>query len=180
MKQLERQVDLEALLPAVLAGKSAPASAADGVDLAAMCLDRHRPVRGLGLYVAAFRAEPKLLDDLKAQHRYNAACAAGQALAGQGDDVSGLQPEEHLALSRQARAWLRADLAACARATGEANSKARQAVAARLRHWQQDSDLAAVREPASLAGLPEDERGAWRKLWADVGELLKHLAEAGR
>jgi len=39
---------------------------------------------------------------------------------------------------------------------------------------QQDTDFAHVRGDA-IAKLPEDERAAWRKLWADVGETLRQL-----
>ena len=42
-----------------------------------------------------------------------------------------------------------------------------------LRHWQEDSDLAGVRDKDALAKLPSDEQDAWRKLWADVDALLK-------
>jgi hypothetical protein len=45
----------------------------------------------------------------------------------------------------------------------------------RLAHWQQDSDLAAVRDKAALAQLPEDERRAWGQLWEDVAALLKKV-----
>jgi hypothetical protein len=46
-----------------------------------------------------------------------------------------------------------------------------------LRHWQTDPDLAGVRDKEALAALPEAEQEAWRKLWADMEELLKSLEE---
>jgi hypothetical protein len=69
--------------------------------------------------------------------------------------------------------WLRADLALLTKQlqswwpgqTDEARKK--------LRHWQQDPDLAGVRDKEALAKLPEAEREAWRKLWADVADLLR-------
>lgn len=46
--------------------------------------------------------------------------------------------------------------------------------AATLQHWQQDADLAAIRDPAALAKLPEAERRKqWESLWAEVAALLK-------
>ncbi len=45
-----------------------------------------------------------------------------------------------------------------------------------MRHWQQDGDLAGVREDKALAALPEAERQAWARLWAEVESLR---AEAG-
>jgi hypothetical protein len=40
-----------------------------------------------------------------------------------------------------------------------------------LAHWQRDPDLAGVRDTDALKQLPEDEREAWRKLWAEVAAL---------
>ena len=42
-----------------------------------------------------------------------------------------------------------------------------------MQHWQEDSDLVSVRDAAALDNLPEAERAEWKKLWADVAELLK-------
>ncbi len=44
----------------------------------------------------------------------------------------------------------------------------------RLAHWQQDADLATVRD--ALDQLPETERAAWRELWQDVETLRKRTA----
>jgi hypothetical protein len=48
-----------------------------------------------------------------------------------------------------------------------------------LRHWQQDPDLAGVRDAAELEKLPEAERAEWKKLWEDVAALLKKCGESG-
>ncbi len=42
-----------------------------------------------------------------------------------------------------------------------------------LRRWQDDPDLAAVRDAAALDKLPPDERDDWKKLWAEVDEAAK-------
>jgi hypothetical protein len=42
-----------------------------------------------------------------------------------------------------------------------------------LQHWQHDPDLAGIRDAAGLTKLPEAEREACRRLWADVDALLK-------
>jgi hypothetical protein len=42
-----------------------------------------------------------------------------------------------------------------------------------LEHRHRAPDPAGVREPAAVAELPEGERPAWRRLWADVAALLK-------
>ncbi len=46
-----------------------------------------------------------------------------------------------------------------------------------LSHWQQDTDLAGIRDAAALAKLPEDEQKAFNQLWTDVAGLLKKAEE---
>jgi hypothetical protein len=41
-----------------------------------------------------------------------------------------------------------------------------------LLHWQKDTDLAGMRDPAALRKLPAAEQVAWHKLWAQVDALL--------
>src|SRR5262249_15868568 len=40
-----------------------------------------------------------------------------------------------------------------------------------VRAWQQNEDLAGVRDEQALAKLPADERRAWQALWAKVATL---------
>jgi hypothetical protein len=56
------------------------------------------------------------------------------------------------------------------------NAQARPFVRQTLHHGKADPDLAGVRDPAALAKRPEDERAAWRALWAVVDGLLKDAA----
>jgi hypothetical protein len=42
-----------------------------------------------------------------------------------------------------------------------------------LWYWQANPDFAGVRDAAALAGLPQAERAAWQRLWADVQALLE-------
>jgi hypothetical protein len=80
-----------------------------------------------------------------------------------------------LMLRREALGWLRESLAQHAKQAEQPEAAARQAVCEWMRRWQQDADLAPVRDPAALEKLPEDERAAWRALWADVDALLKKV-----
>src|SRR5262249_32568580 len=50
--------------------------------------------------------------------------------------------------------------------------EAAQARAA-LASWQQDSDLASIRDKDALDKLPAEDRAAFTTLWADVAALLK-------
>jgi hypothetical protein len=53
----------------------------------------------------------------------------------------------------------------------------RVTVAQKLRHWQQDTDLAGIRDAAVLAKLSPEEREACAKLWTDIAALLKKAEE---
>jgi serine/threonine-protein kinase len=166
---------LEARLPAVLAGKNRPASAAEYLQFAEFCQVTKRYAAAARFFADAFAADPKSADDLRAGHRYNAACYAARAAAGQGTDAPKPDDPKRVRLRAQALAWLRADLAAWAKAADRA------LVRRTLTHWQQDADLAGVRDKQALAALPADERAEWEKLWAEVAGLLRETdtAQAG-
>ncbi|MBI1918876.1 MAG: hypothetical protein HYS12_29655, partial [Planctomycetes bacterium] len=110
--------------------------------------------------------------NLQAQHRYNAACAAALAAAGKGLDAGKLDDKERTRLRQQALDWLRVDLAAYTRLAEKGDQNTRREIQQRLTHWQEDTDLTAVREAKAL---PEKERAAWQQLWADVAALRKKV-----
>ena len=74
-------------------------------------------------------------------------------------------------------AWLNADLALWAKQLASGKPQDRATVQQTLSHWQKDTDLAGIREPAALAKLPAAEQAACKKLWADVAALLKKAAD---
>jgi serine/threonine protein kinase/Flp pilus assembly protein TadD len=159
-------------LPAVLKGEYKPRSSEEWLgfaELSGMMQMHHAAAR---LYVEAFTADPKMADILATDNRYNAACAAALAGCGQGEDAAKLDDTERGRLRRQALDWLRADLAAYGRLLAKGPDKARPAIRQRMQHWQQNADFAGVRGAAALAKLPEAERPAWHKLWADVADTL--------
>ena len=88
-----------------------------------VCRLKRRHVAAARLYADAFTADPKLADDLKAGHRYNAACSAALAAAGQGTDADKLDDQEHRRLRQQALAWLRADLEQWAKRLGSRQAR---------------------------------------------------------
>ncbi|MBI1918710.1 MAG: tetratricopeptide repeat protein [Planctomycetes bacterium] len=178
LRQTERLLDLDKQLPAFLAGKAKPGSPQEQVERAQFCVDyKERYRAAVGFFADAFTAEPKLADDLQAQHRYNAACAAALAAAGKGADAGKFDDKERARLRQQALDWLRADLTAYTRLTENGNPNSRRAIQQRLVHWQQDTDLISLREEKALAALPEKERAAWQQLWADVAALRKKIEE---
>jgi serine/threonine-protein kinase len=165
-------VKLEDRLPAILRGEVKPASVVEQVQLAEMC-QQHKK-----LYAAAARllgealaARPDLAADPGQPHRYNAACAAALAGCGRGADAGQVDAPSRARWRKQALAWLRADLDLWTRQLEQKASLGGGPLQRALRHWQEDADLAGVRDAAGLAQLPEAERQEWRKFWADVQAL---------
>src|SRR5262245_3445728 len=124
------------------------------------------------LHRDALAASPALGADPRTGIRYDAACAAALAGCGRGEDVGKLDEAAQARWRQQALDWLRADLTHWAKHSDADAPQPRSAVQQTLRHWQKDADLAGVRDEAALAKLPEPERQAWRKLWADVEAAL--------
>jgi tetratricopeptide (TPR) repeat protein len=176
----EHLLALEGKLSAVRAGK-APASAEERLALAWLCQQPFKRLYASAarLSAEAFAERPVFADDLSGSWRYHAACAAALAGVGQGSDAPGTD-QERFRLRAQALAWLRADLAAHAVLADKTAPEARRDVQRTLSHWRKDSDLAGVRDEVALAGLPEPERTVWRKLWAEVNEVLHRAGAAER
>jgi tetratricopeptide (TPR) repeat protein len=178
LRQAERWVELEKQFPALLDGRETPGDSLGQIDLAEFCFRCKRCYRAAARLAAeAFAADPKLAEDLRAGHRYRAACAAALAAAGRSADAVPPQEQERARLRQQALDWLRADRALWAEQLKK--SPTAQAEATRtLRQWQQDPDLAGVRDPQPLAAMPSPERQHWQELWAEVAALLPPEAGA--
>ncbi len=172
--EAQRDRDLLLRLPDIAAGNAEPKTAREGCRLATLCaLQRKRYTTGVRLFEAAFATDPNLAENMKVAHRYNAACLAALAAAGADEESAKLDDNERARLRKQALTWLRADLAVWSkqleRGQGSDHADGRSA----LRRWQQDSDLASIRDEAALARLRPDDRTAFTEFWADVAALLK-------
>jgi serine/threonine-protein kinase len=166
IRQCERLLELDRRLPDVLKGAE-PSSATERLEFAALC---QMPCKRLHVTAArlsadAFAAEPALAADLRKLARYNAARSAVLAAAGQAEDSRPLPDKAQLMLRRQALGWLRADLAAWQKQPN------REEVRRVMRRWQEDANLAGVREGQRLGQLPEAERREWLRLWDEVASL---------
>jgi serine/threonine-protein kinase len=170
IKFAEQLIELDALLADVMAGKARPASPVARVRLADLAQQPYRAyyATAASLYADAFAANLGLAPP----NRYNAARAAALAGAGQGKDTHKLDVNGRVFLRCQAFVWLLADLSAHNAALSSGDSKAADAARRMLRHWKEDADLDAVRDPDHLAKLSEVERTAWYILWAGVDLLL--------
>jgi hypothetical protein len=130
------------------------------------------------LYSESLQADPKLAEDMNSANRYNAACAAALAGAGQGDDKPPLDEKEKTRWRKQALDWLRADLAFWARQAETGKPEAKALVSQKLQLWKADTDLAGIRDETGIKALRDDEQKACRALWAEVDALLAK-AQAG-
>ncbi len=170
---------LDARLAAVLGGKESPKNAADRIALAIRAYQKRLHASSARLYAEALASDPKLAENRKTRHRYNAACAAALAASGQGKDDK--QPDGAAAamLRAQAREWLRAELAAWAKVLDAGPDQMKAGVPKTLEHWKSDSDLSGIRDEKELAKLPDAERAGFKQLWNDVDQLLT-LAAASK
>jgi tetratricopeptide (TPR) repeat protein len=173
LKDCERLVELDSKLPALLSGQEQPADAAERAEYAHLCQIKHLYAIAARLYREAITVQPALVAPPANVLRYNAACCAALAAAGQGQDADKLDAQERARWRKQALDWLRADLEAYRRLLDKEPDKARPVVAQKMRHWLRDPDFNGVRGPDALAQLPQAERAGWHKLWADVAALLR-------
>jgi tetratricopeptide (TPR) repeat protein len=170
LQACERLGALRRRLPGLLAGRDQPADPSEGLAFADLCRQRaqRRYALAARLYAAAFAVDSRLADDWQAAHRSHAASAAALAGCGQGADAAHLDDPEKARLRSQARTWLGADLTRWGEQAAAAAEDLPATVRQRLARWQQDPDLAGVRDTAALAKLPAAERQAWQQLWQEV------------
>ena len=125
------------------------------------------------LYAKALAAIPGITDDLRAGHRFNAACAAALAGCGRGDEGARLGKSESTALRKQTRDWLQLDPTAWATKL-DAGTVADPIQAQRtLSPWRNEPDLAGLRDADTLDKLQRAEREECRKLWSRLDALLE-------
>jgi serine/threonine-protein kinase len=178
VRQAKRLVELDLKLPAILSGELKLAGA-ERIEFARFCQQYKRLYAASArFYQEAFTAQPQLAENLKAGHRYNAACAAVLAGCGQGEDAAKLDAKERARLRQQALGWLRADLKLWATDLDSDKLDVRHRVGKVLQHWQRNPALAGVRDEKGLVQLPEAERAAWQQFWAEVETLLKKTQES--
>jgi serine/threonine-protein kinase len=176
LQRCEQLLALESRLPAVLLeGKGKPADGAECLQLAELCSLKKQYAAAARLSADAFAAQPQWADDVKAGRRYNAACTAARAAAGQGTDAVTLGEKERIRWRKQALDWLRADLVLHAqrleRGTPADHLEAQQ----RIQRWLTDAHLVSVRDTEAIAKLPANEREGWTKLWAEAKALREKI-----
>jgi tetratricopeptide (TPR) repeat protein/serine/threonine protein kinase len=171
VRNCERLVELDERLPTILAGKTNPASAAEQIELARLCLLKRLNLAAARFYEGAFAAQPELTGP-RTLHNYNAACAAALAGCGQGEDAAGLDETQRASWRRKALVWLRAELEARRYLLKKESEKIRLVLVNQMRGWLANPNFAGVRGPQALAKLPGAERQPWQQLWGDVASTL--------
>ena len=179
VRRAEGLVRLDGKLVEILQGKDNAANNSERLQLAWLCQQPFKKLYAASarFYGEAFDHDAKLADNMQQQFRYNAACAAVLAGSGKGEDAAKLDDKDQARLRKQALDWLHADLDAWNKLLLGDPEKDRALVQQTLEHWQQDSELEGIRDPAALEKLPDAERRACEKLWAAVGELLTRVKE---
>jgi serine/threonine-protein kinase len=179
VRRAEGLVRLDGKLVEILQGKDNAADNSERLQLAWLCQQPFKKlyVASARFYGEAFDHDVKLADNMQQQFRYNAACAAVLAGSGKGEDAAKLDDKDQARLRKQALDWLHADLDAWNKLLVGDPERDRALVQQTLERWQQDSELEGIRDPAALEKMPDAERRACEKLWADVGELLTKVKE---
>jgi hypothetical protein len=158
-RALSEAEDLDARMPAILAGKERPRDTADALRLAEGC-------RQQGHFSTAVHLFEGVLPGLSAEdvptHLHHAACAAARAATRAGEST----PEAGKRRA-QALAWLRDGLS---RLESLLRSR-RFEVVRQLKHWQRDPDLSGLRDAEALSRLPPAEKDALVAFWARVEQI---------
>jgi tetratricopeptide (TPR) repeat protein len=173
LRVAERIVALEGRLDEYLRGGWTPETPDDQLALAEVCVARERHADAAVLFEQALAARPALAGEDGGGYALDAACALVQAGLGQGEGVAGLGDEERAELRRRALERLSADLADKVRKADADPGKELARAQWRLLCWKNKTELGGVRDYEALARLPQSERGGWRKLWADVEQVMR-------
>jgi serine/threonine-protein kinase len=158
-------------LPAFLARTYEPQDDDERLALLGVCQFTNRTLALARLYADAFAADPRLADNPATGHRLRAARAAALVSCGSGSDATGLGEQDRCRWRKQAREWLRAELAAWERSL-DSGPAARFWAGRALTPWRADPDLAGLRAPSELAKLSADERKDCLALWAEFDDVL--------
>jgi tetratricopeptide (TPR) repeat protein len=170
--QAQRLIALDSKLPSILKGEAQPADNGERLVLALLCRCKHHYAAAARFYAAAFDEDPRVGDDPRTGHGYEAACAAALAGCGRREAGPNAADAEDTRLRRQAHAWLQADLKRWTKLAHTGRAKDNALVYQSLRRWQTGPDLAGVRDRDALAKLPTDELAEWTTLWRKIQTVV--------
>ena len=160
----ERLIKRDGQLAQALKDGAPHASAPERLEYARVCGWKKLYGAAARFYADAFKADPKLAENLFAADRYAAARAAALAAGGKGKDADQAAEAGRVRWRNQAREWLGADLALWTNRQQGGDARTQALVERTMRVWQIVPDLADVRGSESLAKLPAVEQDSWREL----------------
>jgi tetratricopeptide (TPR) repeat protein len=184
-------------LPAFLRGECEPRDNDERLALVGTCQSQRGYHTTARLYAETFTADPHLADNLTRECRYRstreepfyervesvntearylAARCAALAGCGMGKDVAGLSRAERARWRKQARVWLRADLALWGKTLDRGSEQDLGLAKRMLTHWQVEPDLAGIRDLKELDGASAEERSDCFALWDEVDAALRRIA----
>jgi hypothetical protein len=159
----------------VLKGEDRPADSAERLLFGEIASATKHYAASAHFYAEAIEADARLTCAPKGRLHFTAACSAVLASSGTGQDDPPPDDAARAELRQRAQQWLRADLVLRRAQLDTGDDAVRREVGAELQKWKADLSLAAVRDPAPLDRLPEDERQQWRDLWTELDELLARV-----
>jgi len=177
IQQCQRYLALDGRLAGVLAGDDKAANAGEQIGFGTLCQRKKLYLAAARFHRDAFGADVKLAENVPSNARYNAACCAALAACAQGNDGDKPDDAERGQWRQQALEWLQADLAWWAKALANDGKRSAGPVRQIMKSWQQDPDLAGVREKVALAGLPDAERNKWTTFWDGVEALVNRAQD---
>jgi tetratricopeptide (TPR) repeat protein len=157
-------------------GALKPASMADTILLANLCMEEEYPLAAARFFRAVYKTgRVQVNAEKEAQEFFHAMQAAARAGSRLGKDAVHGTEEERKVCREQAREWLQSwmqNRIPTANWVGVNYLPARRM----LLPLQRDPSFAAYRDEAGRAQLPADERDAWRALWAELDSFLHRTA----
>lgn len=152
------------------AGKDPKLSPPDLLSLAAFCFQhKHNYAEATRYFREAFDRNPAYAESRNGDSRFDAACCAALAAAGEDNDAGELTAYERAGLRRQSFDWLSQELK-----WAEANQDVDRAAAeSTLRMMNESPRLASVRDDAALERLSSAESAKWRQLWQNVRAAIR-------
>jgi serine/threonine-protein kinase len=172
-REFERCADLDARLKEYLEGKARPQDETERRLLGDVLVIRKQYAAAARLLAEKLPSEPALAENLSPEKYYRAGHLA--VLAGGGSDAAKLDDKDRTRWRKQALEWLRTARVLWEKRTERGSASERAEAREQMRWWQQEPDLATVRDAPALAKLPEAERQAWHLVWAEIERLRQHL-----
>ncbi len=172
LPQAEQLTAMTARLKRIIDGKDTPANPREWLAFAQFAYDKGLYAGALRLAERGLEAEPSLAEVTASPLKYNGACSAVLLAMGKAKDQPSPDDEARAGIRSKALVWLQADIAAWAKLL-EAKPELRTGIGQRVQQWKQDADLVGIREKFAIEKLPKPEQEKFRKLWADVDNLIK-------